>query len=224
MNIIDKLKELKLFSSFKEDYLSKVLSENTYKIENFSKGETIFNEGETCKSIHIILKGTVIIEKIDSSGRFFTVGEAIKGDMMGPNVLFSKNSIYPLSTKAKDEVSIFMIPKDFLLKLCQDNLPFLEEVFRITSSKAFMLTKRLDEVTVQTLRQNIARFLISQMKETNSNTIKLPFTKKEWAETLGVQRPSLQRELKNLENQSMIEVSRDIIHILDEESLNECLY
>lgn len=222
MEIIKKLKEIDLFSYFEEDFLKDMLKDNSYKVESFLKGEAIFNEGEICKYIHIILEGSVLIEKIDASGRYLAVGEAKKGEMMGPNVLFSKNSIYPLSTKARERVIIFMIPKSFLLKLCQSNLDFLEEVFRITSSKAFMLTRRLDEITVQTLRQNISRFLLSQVRE-GAREISLPFTKKEWADSLGVQRPSLSRELKKLEDMEIIKVKRNIIEIIDIAGLEELI-
>ncbi len=213
--LVQKLMTLKLFSSFPEDDLKSLLDTNTHSVKKYEKGEVIFTEGDTCRSIFIILDGTVIIEKTDVSGRYLTVGEASKGDMMGPNVLFSKNSIYPLSTRAKDNVELFIIPKDFLLMLCQKDRVFLEEVLRITSSRAFMLTRRLSELSVRTLRQNIMGFLLTEIKRTGNNFIRLPFTKKAWAENLGVQRPSLSRELKKLQDEGIIESEGSSIKVIN---------
>ena len=140
---------------------------------------------------------------------------------MGPNVLFSDQNTYPLSTTALTDVTLISMPKSLVLKLCQVNTHFLEHLLKISSSKAFMLARRFNEVTVQTLKQNITRYLLSEAEKNKSRTIRLPFTKKDWAAGLGVQRPSLQRELKNLEDLGYIVVKKDLIEILDKDMLEK---
>ncbi len=49
---------------------------------------------------------------------------------------------------------------------------------------------------MNTVREKVMDFLIFESKRQNSNTIKLPLSKKDLAEKFGVERPSLQRELK----------------------------
>ena len=218
---LDLIISLPLFSTFTKDSLRSWLNLYNYNILNFSPGATIFNEGEECHSIFIVLEGKVLIQKIDSSGRFLNVSDATLGEMMGSNVLFSDNSTYPLSTTAMTDVTLLSLPKELVLKLCQVNLHFLETLLKISSGKAFMLTKRLDEVTVQTLKQNIARFLLAESEQQNSSMITLPFTKKDWAENLGVQRPSLQRELKRFEDLDAITVNRNQIKLINPELLHK---
>ncbi len=216
---LDIMTALPLFSTFTRDSLRSWLGLYNYSIQKFTAGTTIFNEGEPCTSIFVVLEGKVLIQKIDSSGRFFNVDEAAVGELMGPNVLFSDHSYYPLSTTALSDVVLLSLSKELALKLCQVNTHFLETLLRISSGKAFMLTRRLNEVTVQTLKQNITRFLLSEAQKQNSQIVRLPFTKKDWAEQLGVQRPSLQRELKRLEDLGYIHVNRDLIQILDQAML-----
>ncbi|MFB0917851.1 MAG: Crp/Fnr family transcriptional regulator [Clostridiaceae bacterium] len=218
-NYIEEIIKLPLFKTFTRDYLKSILNLYNYSIQKFDKGETIFNEGEVCSSIFVILEGEIRIQKIDSSGRYLTIGEAGPGEMIGPNVLFSDNSVYPLSTDAITQVAVLTLSKELVLKLCQINLNFLETLLRVSSGKAFMLTKRLDEVTVQTLKQNISRFLLSEFEKSGDTNILLPFTKKEWADKLGVQRTSLQREIKKMEDLGLIKASRTHISILDTEEL-----
>ncbi len=217
---IEGILKLPLFKTFTKDYLKSLLNLYNYSILTYGKGETIFNEGEVCTSIFIIIQGTIRIQKIDSSGRYLTVGEAASGDMIGPNVLFSDHSIYPLSTDALTDVVLLSLSKSLVLKLCQMNLNFLETLLKVSSSKAFMLTNRLNEVTVQTLKQNISRFLLAEYEKAGDPLITLPFTKKDWADKLGVQRTSLQREIKKLEDRGLISSHRDIITILKPDELS----
>ncbi|WFF72567.1 Crp/Fnr family transcriptional regulator [Proteiniclasticum sp. QWL-01] len=216
---LDVIISLPLFQTFTRDALRSWLNLYNYSIAEFPPGSTIFNEGEECRSIFVILSGTVMIQKIDSSGRYFNVGEAAVGEIMGSNVMFSDHTFYPLSTTAITNVKLLSLPRELVIKLCQVNVHFLESLLRISSGKAFLLTKRLNEVTVQTLKQNIARFLLKEADAQDTALITLPFTKKEWADLLGVQRPSLQRELKRLEELECIIVRRDQIQLLDKELL-----
>lgn len=216
---LDVIISLPLFQTFTRDALRSWLNLYNYSIAEFPPGSTIFNEGEECRSIFVILSGTVLIQKIDSSGRYFNVGEAAVGEIMGSNVMFSDHTFYPLSTTAITNVKLLSLPRELVIKLCQVNVHFLESLLRISSGKAFLLTKRLNEVTVQTLKQNIARFLLKEAEAQDTALITLPFTKKEWADLLGVQRPSLQRELKRLEELECIIVRRDQIQLLDEDLL-----
>lgn len=217
----DIMLKMPLFSTFTKDALRSWLGFYNYSIQTFPTGATIFNEGELCTSIFVVLEGQVLIQKIDSSGRYLNVAYASKGELMGPNVLFSDQNTYPLSTTALTDVTLISMPKSLVLKLCQVNTHFLEHLLKISSSKAFMLARRFNEVTVQTLKQNITRYLLSEAEKHKSRTIRLPFTKKDWAAGLGVQRPSLQRELKNLEDLGYIVVKKDLIEILDKDMLEK---
>ena len=218
---LDVIISLPLFQTFTRDALRSWLNLYNYSIAEFPPGSTIFNEGEECRSIFVILSGTVLIQKIDSSGRYFNVGEAAVGEIMGSNVMFSDHTFYPLSTTAITNVKLLSLPRELVIKLCQVNVHFLESLLRISSGKAFLLTKRLNEVTVQTLKQNITRFLLAEADRQATRLIRLPFTKKEWAEGLGVQRPSLQRELKKLEDLGYIKVNRNLIEIVDQAMLEK---
>lgn len=218
---LDIMVSLPLFSTFTKDSLCSWLRLYNYSIQTYPEGSAIFNEGEICTSIFVVLEGQALIQKIDSSGRYLNVAYASVGELMGPNVLFSDQNTYPLSTMALSDVTVVSLPKDLVLKLCQVNSNFLESLLKVSSSKAFMLAQRLDEVTVQTLKQNITRFLLAEAKKHHSQVIRLPFTKKAWAAGLGVQRPSLQRELKKLEDLGYILVNKDLIQILDQPMLEK---
>jgi CRP-like cAMP-binding protein len=101
------------------------------------------------------------------------------------------------------------------------NENFLELFLKSLSGRTYMLTQRIREVTLKTLREKICEYLYSIHADKGSLDVKIPFTKKYWAETLGVQRPSLSRELANLSREGLISMRGDLIRILDLEEVRK---
>ena len=66
----------------------------------------------------------------------------------------------------------------------------------------------------KTLRQNIYEYLLQQSIAQHSQTVHLPFSKKEFADYLGVQRPSLFREMKKLQLDGIISIDNRKITVL----------
>ena len=61
--------------------------------------------------------------------------------------------------------------------------------------------------------------LLKKYNKEKSTTIKLEFSRKDWADKLGVQRPSLSRELMKMRDAGLIDFSKNIIEIKDLEGL-----
>ena len=67
--------------------------------------------------------------------------------------------------------------------------------------------------TQKSLRDNILDYLTVQTVQQQSDTITLPITKKQLADYLGVQRPSLFREMKRLTDEGIITINNRRITI-----------
>ena len=65
---------------------------------------------------------------------------------------------------------------------------------------------------------------MTEYKLQNSRTIKLKMTKEKIAESLGVTRPSLSRELINMKEIGLIDYSRSYIEILNLEEIENILF
>ena len=68
-------------------------------------------------------------------------------------------------------------------------------------------------VTQKKLRENLLEYLMQQAILQGSNSIVLPISKKQLADYLGVQRPSLFRELKALKDEGIIGISNRTIRL-----------
>jgi CRP/FNR family transcriptional regulator, dissimilatory nitrate respiration regulator len=212
---INILKSTPLFRDFELDYLNSFLSESEYVIKTYGKEDIIFIEDDVCTTLSIVLDGSVEIQKIDSSGKVLTVAQFTDGDTFGENLIFGDRNLYPMTVVSKSKTIVLHLPKASVVKLCQINTSFLNEFLKTLSNRAVNLSSKLKEVTLKTIRQKVCEFLLMRYSQTNSTTIKLSMSKKEWADKIGVQRPSLSRELIKLKDEGIINFDKDTIEILD---------
>jgi CRP-like cAMP-binding protein len=85
-----------------------------------------------------------------------------------------------------------------VLELCQTDIKFLQLLLNIISDRTIILSDKINEISLKTIRQQIMDFLIYEKELQKSNTVKLPYSKKSMAERLGIQRSSLSRELSKM--------------------------
>lgn len=208
-----------LFSHFEHKQLESLLSSPQIALKTHSENDLVFMEGETCKNLSVVLDGIIQIQKLDSCGNILVVSTLKEGNVFGENLLFGDKNSYPMSVVCKKKSLVLNIPKDLVYKLCQTNEHFLKQLLRILSNKAITLNSKIKQISMTSLRQMICDFLIMKYRKTNTTIINLDMTKKEWAEKLGVQRPSLSRELIKMKDDGLIDYDRSSITILDVEQL-----
>jgi len=221
-NYISILKQVKLFKNLEESMISEVFRELNYKILSYHKGDIIFTEDEHCKSLGIVLEGILEIQKIDSFGKVLTIAQFTNSDIFGENLIFGDKNTFPMTVSSKTDTIILHIQKNSVVKLCQKSSDFLYEYLRVVSNRAMALSSKLKEVTLKTIRQKICEFILLQSSTQKNLRIVLPMTKKDWADKLGVQRPSLSRELIKMKEEGLIDYDRNIIIIKNLVALEEC--
>lgn len=219
VDYIDVLRNTKFFSSDSEEALLKIFEALDYKILKYSKGQVVHNEEEYCSCLSLILQGNIEIQKIDALGKLLTVAAFTVGATFGENLIFGDKDHYPMTVFSKTDTVVLEIKKESVSKLCQLDSHFMYEFLNIVSNRALVLNSKLKEVTLKTIRQKINEFLLLRYNETSSMEIPLAMTKREWADKLGIQRPSLSRELIKMKEEGIIDYDKDSIIILDIEAL-----
>ncbi|WZL72369.1 Crp/Fnr family transcriptional regulator [Clostridiaceae bacterium 35-E11] len=209
------LKLTGLFDEFSSEELSTLFEIYSYNLSHYKKGSIIHFENEICSSWDIVLKGEVIIQKIDKKGNVLTVTEFGMGDNLGGNLLFSKFPYYPMSVLAKTDTAILHINKDFVLQLCQNSKQFLLQFLTCISDKTAILTNKIKSISMKSIRESIIDFLNYEYYSQKSTRIKLHMTKKELAERLGIQRTSLSRELNKMKKDGLVDYDAHSITIHD---------
>jgi len=100
------------------------------------------------------------------------------------------------------------------LQLLAANELILKNYLDISADFAARLSRKLHFMSFRTIRQKIAMYLIEQSRKQESDTVELIKTKASLAEYFGVSRPSLERELTNMQQEGLIAAERRRITIL----------
>ena len=218
-NYLNVLEKSKLFGIHADVDFIKIFNSIDYKIVKYSKGQVVHNEDDLCTCLSIILEGNIEIQKIDSMGKLLTVAEFTIGSTFGENLIFGDRKNYPMTVFSKTETLVLEIKKESVTTLCQLDPKFMLEFLNTVSNRAMVLNSKLKEITLKTIRQKICEFLLLQYNKTKKTEINIGMTKKDWADKLGIQRPSLSRELIKMKEDGIIDYHKDIIIIKDIDGL-----
>ncbi|HPS75690.1 MAG TPA: Crp/Fnr family transcriptional regulator [Oscillospiraceae bacterium] len=211
---LELMRQIDLIKSIKSEEIESYLSEGSCNITEYGKNNIVHFVGEFCSKLEIILSGKVVIERIDESGNLMTIADFYGGDVLGGNLMFSKNPYYPMTVTAKDATLILEINKTRLFQLFSDNHDFLKSYLEYVSDHTVILGDRIKHYVNRTIRESIISYLDYERKKQNSNIIKLSMTKMALAERIGVQRTSLSRELAKMRDDGLIKFDIDSIELL----------
>lgn len=214
MNYLKQMKQTTLLSSLSAEEIKRYISDRSFATHVYGKNNIVHFSGEVCSKLEIILSGSIVVDRIDESGNLMTVAEFLSDDILGGNLLFSKNPHYPMTITAKSPTVVLEINRERLFQLFSDNHDFLKSFLEFISDHAMILSDRIKHYVNRTIRESILSYLDYECKKQNSNHIKLSITKKALAERIGVQRTSLSRELAKMRDEGLIEFSIDSIVML----------
>ena len=125
-NNLELLKQIDLIKSFDANQLDSLLQAKGNKVNSYEKNNIVHFVGTICENLEIILSGEVVIERIDESGKLMSIAEFFDGDILGGNLLFSKNPYYPMTVTARKPTIILAICKEQLFELFASSLDFLK--------------------------------------------------------------------------------------------------
>ncbi len=213
-NYLETMKLIDLIKSISHEEIELFLNEGSFKTVEYHKNNIVHFVGEVCSKLEIILSGKVVIERIDESGNLMTIAEFFSGDVLGGNLMFSKNPHYPMTVTAKEPTVILEINKNRLFELFSDNHEFLMNYLEYVADHTVILGDRIKHYVNRTIRESITSYLDYEHKKQNSNTINLNMSKKALAERIGVQRTSLSRELAKMRQDGLIEFDAVYVKLL----------
>ena len=217
------LEKSALFSGVPADELKKVLEETPHHVQRYDKGEIIFRLMEPAENVGIILEGRVEAQKSFSNGSQVNVSVREAGEVIGPAAVLSKSRKYPCDIVSLEPVSIMMFRREDLLGLMQKDVRILENLTTEIATATYMLQQRLELFSYSGIAQKAAFWLLMQARQTGSGKVRIPGSVSKWALQMNVSRPSLHRELKRLEEQSVISYAPPFIIILDPDALQDVL-
>ena len=185
-------------------------------IYTFSKNQeilpTIKNENIVC----IVTEGSAQIKNIEYNGNEIIIENLGKESVFGTNLSLTNNENYEII--AKEDCQIVVI--DYANLINPNNLNhnyfniFLMNLFDITSEKIREKNERIKILEKKQIRDKLLEYFEMEYKKSYLRRITLPFSLKDLADYMGVNRSAMFRELKRLKEDHLIEVKGKRITLL----------
>ncbi|MDT8717542.1 Crp/Fnr family transcriptional regulator [Clostridium sp. 19966] len=213
-----------IFENLNEEELVEVV--NTINHKEYSKGDTIFTEGNTASTLYFVNEGKIKLYKYTKDGKEQILHVLSEGDFFGELDLI-KPSQYGFNAKAIVNSKICTLTKEemkaIMLRKPEIGIKLLETMGE-RLSKVENLVQNLATNDVDSRMAYLIMDLMEKYGEKSEENIsvKLPLSREEMANYIGVTRETISRKLKKFEEEKLIElVGTKNILILDEEGLKD---
>lgn len=194
MNFIDTLKQ--------EDL--KLLKYKTYK-----GNQVMFNEGSICNYLIIMLDGEATINTYTYREKEETLTVLKSGDLAGQFIIFTKNPIYLGTCITSKQTSIAYVSKENLLKIFNQNQDALNFYLELICTE----TVKIKEQTKLLAHKNIRDRIMFYLNHNSKNNVCCINSVTELAFNLSLPRPSVSRELSNMEKDKLIIKDGNFIYL-----------
>lgn len=183
-------------------------------IKKFTNNQIVYSEDECLDSVGIILEGEIIITTSTINGFEFEITKLVKGSVFGDNLIFNNIAKLPGTIICKKDCKIMFIEKKEFIKSLENNHTFLENYLKYNAIRNIEHQHKIKLLGQPSIREKILFFLKEEMKRQQTNKITLPMNKENLAIYLGLNRPSLSRELIRMKNDGLIRYDKKTITYL----------
>ena len=196
--------------------LLKKLEANTIR---FQKNNRILSYIMEDSFLGIVVDGYLQIIKEDYDGNKMIVENVVANSLFGSMFIPFTNNEYSIIAKENSKVILFdfeeLTNNNLNTSFKQNEYPvFLRNLLKIMSKEIFSKNERIDILSNKTIRDRLLSYFKKESKKVGSKTIYLPFSFTDFAEYLAIDRSAMNRELKHLKEEKLIEVKGRRIKLL----------
>lgn len=208
-----------LFRNMKEEEHNAFLLKYHDTIIRFDKNETVVRQGDPINFLYLLMKGSVRTQMITLEGNVVEIDMLDAVMPLSPSFVYANKSIYPVDVITMEPCTFLRISKSEWLKEMVNNEKILINFLTLTSNMTAFLSDKLQMISLKSLRSKLSIFLLEKTSP-EKNYFILKRSRTQLAEYFGVQRPSLARTLKELEDEGIIKTDGRLITVLDRSKLS----
>lgn len=214
-----KIEKSELFSGIDGNEIRAMMKCLDPVVESYHKNDFVVLEGHKLAGIGLVLSGQVVILKESYSGNGMVLRKISGGNIFGEVAVFSEKDKWPASVQATKNSEVVFFKKDKIRGncpyLCPRHSKLIKNLLYIISSRAAYLNKKLDYLSIKSMRGKLAAYLWDKYKQNDTLSFRIKFNRKEMADYLNVSRPSMSRELGRMKDEKVIDFHKSSFKILD---------
>ena len=190
------------------------------KHQKYRKNSLLFSAQEEAKGFYYVQSGEIRVFKMDETGREVELARIHAGDFFGEAIALSALR-YPAFAQATKETEVLFFEKRAFFKALEKDPALAKFFLGLLARKCLVLSERIESLGLKTVRQRLAQYLLSQCSGDRACLIELKLKKGELAKLLGTVSETLSRNLRDLQEEGVIEVKDKKIHVKDCPRLRE---
>ena len=194
-------------------------------LRTFSKGQTIFLQGDHPSGVYCLNTGNVKIVMVDSEGNEMIVRLVTTGDIFGHRSLFC-NAAYHASAIALEDSVVRFIKKDFFLEIVKNHPSIAFDLLAQISHTGLSAEQSKANLVHLRVRVRLAR-LLSELKikhgiqDGTRIRLDIQLSRQEMANIIGTIDETIVRLFSEFKKEGVLESEGKIIYIINEKKLNE---
>ncbi len=182
----------------------------------YKKNEEILPTIKSENILCILIEGSAQILYIEYNGNEILMENLSKDSMFGTNISGTDNENCEIISK--EDTEVLVIDYDKLINSKNLNHTyfniFLNNIFDITNVKFRERNKRIRILEKKQIRDKLLEYFEIEYNENPSKSFDLPFSLKELADYIAVNRSAMFRELRHLKDDKLIEIKNRKITLL----------
>lgn len=216
----DILKSSRLCKEMSEEQIDRLIALGKPKYMKYNKNDILFLDTLDIQSTKIMVSGSIAIAKDMPDGKRILGNEInTSGELIGDVNLFATMPTFWTYFVAMTDSIVLHISLQPFLQKCSEytdiQIVLYRNLLATISDKLVYANDKLAIYSLATVRKKIVYYLLGQAKE--NEKVHLKITREELADYLGIQRPSLSRELGKMQREGLITVHYRTIQILKNE-------
>lgn len=208
-----------LFRGMSREEHDAFLERNVNEVVNFEKGETVVRQGDIINSMYLLVKGVVRTQMITEEGNTLEIDLLEAVTPLAPAFIYASNNKFPVDVITMEPCTFLKISKSAWLKEMISNEKLLINFLTLNSNMTVFLSQKIQMISLKSLRHKLSIFLLEKTTP-EKNYFILKRSRTQLAEYFGVQRPSLARTIKELEDEGIITTSGRVVTVLDRNKLS----
>lgn len=214
----EKMLNLPLFHGVSRGKLSEILSFVKLRFEKYADREILIHAGDVCDNVTFILNGRVR-SSIATRDQRLVVSQTLSApDVISPDFLFGRTTLFPAHVVSQGETSIVSISKKDYMKVLASDEVFLFNLLNRLSKDAQKNIEGLLSLSGGSIAQRLAYWVIALTDPTGTDIV-MQGRQRELYTMFGVARSSFMSALDELVGQKVLTYCPGRIDILDRPAL-----
>ena len=216
--VIRALQACPLFTGLTKKDIETIMKGVEYSLVKYEKKEVYAKEGQLVGNVDIVVTGGMSGRTQSSSGKCVKITWNTIGKLMTPASIFSGKNV-PVTIETDRQTILLRMKPETLQKLFAIDQRIQMNFIRLISIEAVEMAIRVKKLTLYTVREKLASYLLDIAKRTNKDQFMIETSRQELANMFAIQKFSLQRVLSEFQKEGIIRTNRKWFTILDREKL-----